>query len=178
MDQYFVMTMIGNDRPGLVEKVAGLVASHGGNWLESRMCHLGGEFAGILRLSIPGASEASFTNGLKELETGGLSIALRKDTAAAPAGERTYTQLEILGQDRPGIVREISRALAEHQVNVEELETECVSAPMSGEMLFRAKAKLRVPTGADTSSLRQKLEKIATDLAIDVSLSEVEKLRP
>ena len=48
-----VLTLIGPDRPGLVEAVAQPIAANGGNWLESRMAHLGGKFAGILRVDVP-----------------------------------------------------------------------------------------------------------------------------
>ena len=58
MQRLLVMTVIGQDRPGLVESVAALVAENGGNWLESRMSRLGGHFAGILRVEVPGENEA------------------------------------------------------------------------------------------------------------------------
>lgn len=176
MDQHLVMTILGKDRPGLVEKVADTVARHGGNWLESRMCRLGGEFAGILRVSIPSESVNSFEQQLTALETDGMSLTLRRDTPDNQQVQRSFTQMEIIGHDRPGIVREISKALAQAAVNVEELETTCVSAPMSGEMLFKANARLRVPVGADMQALRQKLERIATDLTIDIALSEHSRL--
>lgn len=172
MDQHFVMTIIGSDRPGLVEKVAETVAKHGGNWLESRMCRLGGEFAGILRASVPESALEAMENELRSLESNGLSLAIRRDQPAQESATRNFTLLEILGHDRPGIVREISKVLAEFGVNVEELLTTCESAPMSGEMLFKANARLRVPANVDMSKLRQCLERIANDLVIDISLSE------
>lgn len=176
MDQHFVMTIIGSDRPGLVEKVADTVAKHGGNWLESRMCRLGGEFAGILRVSIPGSSVASFEAELGQVQTEGLGLVIRRDSPTKESVERRFTQMEIIGHDRPGIVREISRVLAEHEVNVEELETSCESAPMSGEMLFKANARLHVPATVDSNRLRQQLEKIAADLVIDIALIEHSRL--
>jgi glycine cleavage system regulatory protein len=180
MDQHFVMTIIGSDRPGLVERVAETVAKHGGNWLESRMCRLGGEFAGLLRISAPKETMAELEAELRKLETNGLTLTIRRDQPVQGTeqaeGERRFTLLEIIGHDRPGIVREISKALAEHEVNVEELQTACESAPMSGEMLFKATARLRVPANADVSALRQRLEQIAVDLVIDISLSEHSRL--
>jgi glycine cleavage system regulatory protein len=81
--------------------------------------------------------------------------------------------LEIVGQDRPGIVRELSHAIASYGVNVEELHTECASAAMSGETLFKARAKLSIPDSCDIGELRKKLEKIAGDLIVDISLADV-----
>lgn len=162
------MTVIGADRPGLVESVASIVASHGGNWLESRMSRLGGQFAGILRVEVPSDREAVLAGALKELQAKGISIVVHSDKATtAPKSELRL--LEIIGQDRPGIIREITHALAKHGVNVEELETECVSAAMSGETLFKARAKVFVPASANLAALKAELEKIAADLIVEVA---------
>src|SRR5882672_10048550 len=107
-----VLTLIGPDRPGLVEAVAGIVAEHGGNWLESRMTHLAGKFAGILRAELPPEKAEAALLALAGLEARGLKVVA--ETTARPAGppagdEPARTMdLELLGLDRPGIVREIS----------------------------------------------------------------------
>jgi glycine cleavage system regulatory protein len=167
-----VMTIISPDRTGLVEAVARVVADHGGNWLESRMCRLGGEFAGILRVEIPAAQKTQLLAALQKLQTNGLQIVVRDDTPAAADGGR-QTQLEIVGADRPGIVREITHALARAGVNVEEFSSEVASAPMSGETLFKASARLQLPEHCDLAALKGELEKIAADLLVDVSFAEV-----
>ena len=167
-----VMTIISPDRTGLVEAVARAVADHGGNWLESRMCRLGGEFAGILRVEIPADAKAGLLAALHRLQTNGLQIVVRDDAPAAAAAGR-QTRLEIVGADRPGIVREITSALARAGVNVEEFSSEVGSAPMSGEPLFKASARLQLPAGCDRAALKRDLEKIAADLLVDVSFAEV-----
>jgi glycine cleavage system regulatory protein len=168
-----VMTVIGRDRPGLVESIARLVAQHGGNWLESRMCRLGGEFAGILRIHIDSASEAALRHDLQSLQGQGLTVIAAATQAAAEADHGRMAQLELMGQDRPGIVREISHALARQGVNVEELTTECSSAPMSGENLFKATARLRLPESCTVDMLRQDLERIGGNLLVDVTIEEL-----
>ena len=170
MPRTLVMTIIGRDRPGLVESVASLVAGHEGNWLESRMSRLGGQFAGILRVEVPDASMTPLTQALNGLAGQGLSVVVHHDQPEPAPAAGKLCALEIVGHDRPGIVREISRALASRGVNVEELETEYVSAAMSGEAIFKAKAKLNLPVGCDLAALREQLEKIAEDLIVDVSL--------
>ena len=172
-----VMTIIGPDRTGLVESVARTVVDHGGNWLESRMCHLGGEFAGILRVEISEAKKAALVEALQKLQQNGLQIVVRQDkplsvSVSSPASG-CQTKLEIVGADRPGIVREIASALARAGVNVEEFSSEIVSAPMSGEPMFKAFARLQLPEGCDLGALKAGLEKIAADLLVDVSLGEV-----
>lgn len=172
MNTRLVMTIIGADRPGLVESVAALVADHEGNWLESRMSRLGGQFAGILRVELPSARENELVAALKQMGERGLTVVVQPDQSRQQAVLRMYA-LEIVGQDRPGIVREISSVLAAHQVNVEELETECVSAAMSGENLFQARAALSVPDTTELATVRSRLEKIAEDLIVEIKIGEL-----
>ena len=174
MQTPLVLTVISPDRTGLVESLARTVAAHGGNWLESRMCRLGGEFAGILRLELPVANKPALLEALQVLQRDGLQIVVRADQpAVAVAAGGTQAKLEILGSDRPGIVREITHALARAGVNVEEFSSEVTSAPMSGEILFKAGARLQLPGGCDLSALKKELEKIAADLLVDVALMKL-----
>ncbi|HEY5044006.1 MAG TPA: ACT domain-containing protein [Verrucomicrobiae bacterium] len=166
-----VMTLIGPDRTGLVESVARAVAGHGGNWLESRMCRLGGEFAGILRIEIPAEKKAPLLDALQKIS--GLNVVVRADGTTISAADSRQTKLEIVGSDRPGIVREITSALARANVNVEEFSSEVVSAPMSGETLFKAGARLQLPEHCDLAALKTDLEKIAADLQVDVSFAKL-----
>ena len=168
-----VMTVIGRDRPGLVDTLARLVAEQGGNWLESRMSRLGGQFAGILRVQVEVEKEAALTRALKELEREGLTVVVHSERARAEEAAGSMVFLEIMGQDRPGIVHQISHALASHAVNVEELDTECNSAAMSGETLFKARAMLHLPESCNLAALRQELEKIAEDLIVDLTFKEL-----
>lgn len=170
MQRSIVMTVIGPDRPGLVDSVAGLVAKHGGNWLESRMSRLGGQFAGIVHVEVPTDQEQPLVAALNALSSVGLSVAVHSDRPTTTVAPGPLSVLEIVGQDRPGIVRQISHALAEAGVNVEELQTDCSSAAMSGETLFKARARLSLPESCDVAALRRTLEKIAGDLIVEISL--------
>jgi glycine cleavage system regulatory protein len=175
MQLSLVLTVIGKDRPGLVETVARAVAENGGNWLESRMCHLGGQFAGILRVQVGEQRQSALTDALCALQSQGLNIVIQPDHAPAAPIEQKWAALELVGQDRPGIVREISHVLARYGVNVEELSSECSSAPMTGEKLFKATARLQIPASCKQTGLREDLEKIANDLMVDISLEELKK---
>jgi len=168
MQTSLVMTVIAPDRPGLVESISGVIGEHEGNWLESRMSRLGGQFAGILRVELPAAKESGFIAALQALEAHGVTLVVHPDPSPERAGGELHL-LEVVGHDRPGIVRQISHALARHGVNVEELSSEVSSAPMSGELLFQARAKVRLPDGCDPEVLRQELERIAADLIVELS---------
>jgi glycine cleavage system regulatory protein len=170
VNTHFVMTILGRDRPGLVDRVASTIAQHGGNWLESRMARLGGQFAGLLRAEVPVAQESQLLEALRALESEGLAVAIHTEPSAS-ADRTTATRLELLGHDRPGIIRQISAALARHRVNLEELESQCESAPMTGEILFRARAQIHIPADCDRAVLQAELERIAADLMVDLRLN-------
>lgn len=170
-----VMTVIGADRPGLVQMVASRVADHGGNWLESRMCRLGGQFAGILRVEVPPGRRDELVNALRTLEVDGLRVIIHAE-GGAKAGEGvagTLATFELVGHDRPGILRTVSGVFATQGVNVEELASERVSAPMDGGMLFKARATVLCPPGVKLGAVRAELERIASDLMVDLKLAPV-----
>ena len=163
-----VMTILGADRPGVVESLAKLVNQHGGNWLESRMAHLAGQFAGIVHVEVPPSDADKLVEALRAVNGSGLTIIVQLDDVATSAATFAPLRLEIVGNDRPGIVHEITRVLAELAVNVEEFSSECMSAAMSGGRIFQATAKLRLPTGTATHDVQEALEQIAHDLMVDI----------
>lgn len=173
MNTFIVLTFIGEDRPGLVQALSQSVAEHGGNWLGSRSARLAGKFAGILHASVPDDRADALIEELKTFSQRGLSVVVERTTAAEARGRYRRLRLDLVGNDRPGIVHDISRALAEREINVDKLETECVSAPMSGEMLFKATADLRAPEGISIDELRDRLEDLADELMVDIQLADV-----
>jgi glycine cleavage system regulatory protein len=167
-----VMTVIGADRPGLVQMVAARVADYGGNWLESRMSHLGGQFAGILRVEVATERRDELVNALRALEVDGLRIIIHAE-AGGQGGEPAdgaLASVEFVGQDRPGLLRAVSGVFAAHRINVEELVSERVNAPMGGGVLFQARATVFVPAGVKLAAVRADFEKIAADLMVDLKL--------
>jgi glycine cleavage system regulatory protein len=165
-----VLTILGTDQPGLVDSLAAIVTEHGGNWVESRMAHLAGQFAGILRVEVAQEQAEALTAAIKKLSTEGLESMVCAEPALANAATGTIAQLDLVGLDQPGIVRKISQVLAAKGVNVEELATECTSAPTTGQYLFHATARLRLPLGLEVESLRMALEQVAADLMVDLTL--------
>ena len=169
MPTYLVLTVIGDDKPGLVEMLADTIARHSGNWLESNMSHLAGKFAGILRVSVADAHADALIQDLQKLSSALKLVVEKVRLSEAPARQRSL-RLTLVGNDRPGIIKEISRALALQHVNVEELATQCTTAPMSGESLFNAQAELKVPADLDVHALQRQLEQLADDLIVEISL--------
>ncbi|WP_020682438.1 glycine cleavage system protein R [Marinobacterium rhizophilum] len=165
-----VLTVIGPDKPGLVEILSQTIARHNGNWLESGMSRLGGKFAGILIVSVPTDDANALEQALGELQGQGLKVTIERSEETGSDTSRSPILLELVGHDKPGIVREIAQALAARHINVESLDTALTSGSMSGEQLFKAEASLLAPQDLDLDELQQALEAIASDLMVDITL--------
>ena len=166
---HLVLTVIAPDQPGLVEKLAQCVAGHAGNWLESRMSRMAGQFAGILRVAVPLERHDALVAALHSLCSQGIRVVVAQ-SGLEPTGSWKAIHLELVGNDRPGIVRDITRQLAALGVNLERLNTEVAPAPMSSELLFHAQALLAVPQGLTLDALQGHLEALADDLMVELSL--------
>mgnify|MGYP003482811217 FL=1 len=168
-DTFLVLTVIGDDRPGLVGELSAAIAAHQGNWLESSMSHLAGKFAGIVKVAVPAAQAEALKTALGKLAA--LKVTAESSAEkSVPAGRRL--KLALVGHDRIGIVREVAQILAKHAVNVEKLETHTASAPMSAETLFHCEADLAAAAAFATRALEAELEKLSDDLMVDISLGE------
>jgi glycine cleavage system regulatory protein len=166
-----VLTLIGPDHPGIVEKVSEVVAANGGNWLDSRMAHLAGKFAGVLCVKVPDDHAAALEEALCRLEASGLTIVVER-SVAADMPRRRAMEIELVGFDRAGLVHQVAALLAEHRINVEELTTDRSAAAHSGDPLFRARARVGVPEDVDLDAVRQGIERLAADLMVDIRLVE------
>jgi len=170
MPKTLVLTFIADDRPGLVGRLSEAVAGAGGNWLESQMAHLAGKFAGIARVEIAGDDAAPIAQALNALHADGFRLTIAEAEAAATPAVAEFS-IELVGPDQPGIVRDVSRCLAERRVSVVELETDRRPAPMGGEHLFYARARISLPEGLDVDELRAALEELSAALMVDIGLS-------
>lgn len=171
----FTLTCIGDDRAGLVSDLSGPIHAHGASWHRSQMARLGGKFAGILLLEVPDAKADALAADLRALGDRGLVVTLERTdapTAGSPEESTLCWNLELLGADRPGIVAEVSAALAREQVSIEELTTDVREAPMAGGLLFEARAVLVAPPAASVEAMRTVLEAIADELLVEINLSD------
>ena len=167
-----VITVIGPDRPGIVRMLADRGRAFDANWAESRMASLAGQFAGIVRWEVLSERAESMIAALRELESSDLRIVIAQVSSTLAVGDRRLINLELVGHDRPGIVQEISRALLDRDVSIEELETEFTSGAWSGEKLFKAVALLSVPHAVTVEALRVALEGLANEFMVDLNAHE------
>jgi len=162
-----VMTVLAPDRPGIVKRLSETVAAHGGNWLESRMARMAGQFAGIVRVECEERSAKDLVDALVALDADGFSVQARQEDPH-PDRTRELLTLDVVGNDRPGIVRELSAAIVAAGANVEELYTSLESAPMAGHPIFHAKGIVSLADGKLPGPLIESIEGLGEDLAVTV----------
>jgi glycine cleavage system regulatory protein len=170
METSYIVTFIGDDRPGLVESLSRVIESNRGNWLESRLSQLGGKFAGLVLVTLPDENGAALQTDLKALSSTGLSVRVTPATALPATHKGRSITLRVIGPDRLGIVREISRALAQRGVNVVEMDSDVSSAPMSAELIFKARIDAEIPEHVDLDDLEDSLEEIANVMTLEIEL--------
>jgi glycine cleavage system regulatory protein len=170
LNRSLVFSLLTEDRPGVVERVSSLVASHQGNWMESHLSSRSGYFGGIVHVIVPLERAEALTSALEGLSSEKILIVVKSGPEGDLDAERRRVTLEVVGNDQPGIVSRISEAIADRGINMEELQTACISAPMSGTAMFQAHAKLYLPAEIQIHELQSHLEEIASDLMVDISL--------
>lgn len=167
-----VLTVIGDDRAGLVQALADTVAAHGGNWEQSQLAELAGQFAGIVVVTVPAERAESLRKALDELE-GLMEVSAHPGSEESTATDsRPHLRIDLLGSDHPGIVRDVSSALARHGLSIETITTERRDAPMAGGQLFEAHILVRVPSGTDPADVRDDLERVASELFVDLAVGD------
>lgn len=169
MNTSIVLTIIANDQPGIVNAVSRVLYNYGGSWTQSSMSSLAGQFAGILLASVPSEQADDCVQQLQELESQGLHVVAHVSNETPAIDETHEYILDLVGNDRRGIVHDITTILTNHNVTVHDLETVVESASMGGGELFKTKAKLVVPAAADINKLESDLENIANELMVDIT---------
>lgn len=164
-------TIIGPDRPGIVAEISDIVARHQGNWMESHMANLAGQFAGIVQVQVEPANKEPLSEALLTLVEQGLQVAIAEPTQAT-VGTGQYLDIEILGRDHPGIILDITQALAAINVTISAMETECFSGSMSGGDMFKGQLTVDVPKDMVFESLEETLHQVSNDLLVDLLIEE------
>jgi glycine cleavage system regulatory protein len=167
----YVLSVLGDDRSGLVEALSGVVSGCDGNWEKSHMTQLAGKFAGVVLVTVPDHRVERFLAELAPLEAQGLFDIAVEVGLGGPDRVSPPLRLELTGNDHPGIVHSVSQLLARHEVSIDDLQTWTSVAPMAGHRLFHAEAILRLPEGLETGALQAELEKLAVDLMVDLELA-------
>jgi len=167
-----VVTVMGPDRPGIVNLLSDRARRFGANWAASRLSRLAGEFAGMVHFEVPPESADALAEALRGLESSGLRLVIAKsDSSGVPLGLRGI-ELELVGEDRLGIVSNLTRILAEAGISIEHIHTEIVRGKASTQQTFKVAAHLLVPNALSTDDLKRRLEVLANEMMVDIALDD------
>jgi glycine cleavage system transcriptional repressor len=169
---HLILTAIGPDRVGLVEKISEFISRHGCNIEDSKMAVFCGEFAVIVLISGEGGKLVKIGRDYREIETEtGLAISIKTPSTRSPPESFLPYKLTASCMDHPGIVYQISAVLSAVGVNIESMETRTYAAPVSGTPIFQLEADLAVPTRTNINSLRERFAQIQREENIDIELT-------
>lgn len=163
----FILTLLSDDKPGIVETLSSTVEANGGNWLESRMTQMAGKFAGIARIACEDKNEQQLADALNQLKSQNLRITIDSGNGDIQGNENQIA-LIVTANDRPGIVREVSNCLAKLNINLEDLHTDCDAGAMSSGPIFRASFLAVMPEGLSAEQVIESLESLSDDLMVDI----------
>jgi glycine cleavage system regulatory protein len=166
-----ILSAIGTDRPGLTQALAEAVHGAGGNWLESHLSHLGGQYVGAVLVEIAEDRMAELEAAARDVDRQGLHVKVIPANEGLSDAAGDTLKIELVGQDRPGIVREMTSALVPLGVNIEDLVTGIENSAWSGDRLFRAAARLSVPRGVSLDQVQDALEAISAEIIVDLTFS-------
>ena len=164
-----IFTIIGNDKPGLVDKLAKTVYEYKGNWLGSSFAHMAGQFAGFVEVMVPEGEHQALHAALGNIE--GLQVNVQSAPSQTQT-EQQFVSFEVTGNDRPGIVHEITNVLQQFNLNIVNFNSKCESAPNWGSEIFLAKVKIALPTTLSRDELQDALEAVGNDLIVDFDIEQ------
>lgn len=167
-----ILTLVGPDRHGIVSQLAERAQRFGANWAASRLTRLAGEFAGTVHLEVPRENAEALEKSLRELSSSGLQVVVARSAAASVPDSLRGVELELVGDDRIGIVSTLTKILAERGVSIENLHTEILRKGVSGKQTFKIGAHLLLPASLSMDALRQELGTLAHDMTLDIALGE------
>lgn len=173
MASRWIVTALGQDKPGIVAGVTKVLYNLGCNLEDSSMTRLESEFAIMLIFSAPPkATEAKLTQAFapvgKKLK---LAIHLKpltaKETAAPSKGEAPFV-ISIYGADRAGIVFQVAQTLAKARVNITNVHTH--RSASGGPSLYAMLLEVEAPTKTTEQALTRQLAPLAKKLGVELSV--------
>ncbi len=165
-----VLSVVGSDRPGLTKALAAAVVSAGGNWLESHLSRLGGLYVGSVLIELEADGVDGLRSAIRTVDAHGLDVRIAP-TTEGPAAAGDALHLDLVGQDRPGIVNQVTAVLGGLNANIETFKTWITAEPHSGVPLFHMEAALRLPPELLAAEVQAAIEEISAEIMVDISLT-------
>jgi glycine cleavage system regulatory protein len=168
-----VLTIIGRDRAGVVASLADVVRFHDGNWKRSELAEIAGTFAGVVVVEVGDDRVDELLTDLLILRDQGLHVTAQQVEEPADAPDADELRLRLTGDDRPGVVHELSTAISELGVSISRLGTVTDLPGNDGARLFEITAQLTVPVQADLDVVLDSIGQLAGSLGIELTVEDL-----
>jgi glycine cleavage system regulatory protein len=168
--ELMVLSVVGSDRPGLTRALAAAVVSAGGNWLQSHLSRLGGLYVGSVLVELEAGGVEGLRSAVRAVDDHGLEVRIVPANAASATTGEGF-DFALVGQDRPGIVNQVTDVLSRLGANIERFETWVSDEPHSGIALFHMDTSLRLPAAVPASEVQAALEDISAEIMVDIAVT-------
>jgi len=174
MNQYIVITAVGEDRPGIVNDLSKTILDSCGNITDSRMTVLGGEFALLMLVGSNDIAIEAMENELRAIQDKyGLEIIFKRTELKIQPVSRLPYNVKVISMDHPGIVHEVAAFFTNHNINIEEMGTSSYSAAHTGTQMFSLQMNISIPSDLPVAGLREEFINFCNELNLDATMTAV-----
>jgi len=174
MDNYLVISAVGEDQPGIVNALSEKVLESGCNFVDSRMTVLGGEFAILMMVSGSWNTIAKLESTLPALEKQlQLTIISKQTEIRDQSAKKIPYMIEVVSMDHPGIVNNIADFFSSRNINIEDLSTGSYSAAHTGTAMFTMHMVISIPADLHLGNLREQFTEFCDNLNLDAIMEPV-----
>ena len=173
MTDSLVFMVTGDDRPGVVEEMAEVAATHDANWLESEITRVAGKVAGIIQVEVPKGQSNALVDAMKGLNSKGLNVVVDRRSGEEPHHDERQIAIEVSGPDQPGIVLKISRILGKSRLNIDDFHHQRLEVTSGSRRMFRADIRVSMPKHFDSREIERALNLMADSLHLELDMHEL-----
>ena len=174
MEQFLVISALGEDKPGIVSNLTKVILDCGGNVVDSRMAVLGGEFAVILLVSGEWNEIAKLEATLPAVSrTQNLTISSKRTEPKAQPPQAVPYSAEVISIDHPGIVHDLANFLSSLNINIQDMRTDRYMAPHTGTAMFAVHMVIHIPAQLHITRFREQFFEYCDRLNLDAILEPV-----
>lgn len=173
-NNHLVLSALGQDRPGIVDKLSKAIFDHECSIADSRMTVLGGTFAILLMVEGPWDKLARLEDQVKELQKElGLTIISQRTERRVPSGNLLPYGVDVVSLDHPGIVHSLASFFSQRGINIEDMSTSCYAAAHTGAPMYSVHMSVGIPSRIHIATLRDEFMDFCDDMNLDAVLEPI-----
>ncbi len=173
-NNHLVISALGRDRPGIIDRLTRAILDAECNILDTRMAVLSGEFAILMEVEAQWDRLARLEAQLPELQKSlGLTIITERTAPPEAPGQLLPYGVDVVALDQPGIVHHLAAFFSERNINIEDMTTSSYAAAHTGTPMFAVRMTVGIPANTPISALREEFMDFCDAMNIDAVLEPV-----